>query len=79
MQNSIFVIVLVKVSLQGENKHFWQESWKKYKDAYQPEKKKAKVQITVDEELADIIRVMKKDPLTDRAIRGYAKAFLGKE
>lgn len=52
---------------------------KKYKREYQPEKKKARVQITVDEELADIIRAMKKDGFTDKAIRGYAKAFLGME
>jgi len=52
---------------------------KKYKEAYQPEKKKARVQITVDEDLAEIIKEMKKDAFTDKAIRGYAKAFLGKE
>lgn len=52
---------------------------KKYRQEYQPKKKKARVQITVDEDLAEIIRAMKKDPLTDRAIRGYAKAFLGKD
>lgn len=56
-----------------------QKQTKKYDDAYQPEKKKARVQITVDEDLAEIIRAMKKDPLTDRAIRGYAKAFLGRD
>lgn len=56
-----------------------QNQTKKYENAYQPEKKKARVQITVDEDLAEIIRAMKKDPLTDRAIRGYAKAFLGRD
>jgi len=56
-----------------------QRQTKKYKEAYQPEKKKARVQITVDEDLAEIIREMKKDAFTDKAIRGYAKAFLGKE
>jgi len=56
-----------------------QRQTKKYKEAYHPEKKKGRVQITVDEDLAEIIREMKKDPFTDRAIRGYAKAFLGKE
>lgn len=55
-----------------------QRQTKKYKDAYQPEKRK-RIQITVDEDLADIIRAMKKDAFTDKAIRGYAKAFLGKE
>jgi len=49
---------------------------KKYKDKYQPEKKN-RVQITVDEDLAQIIKEMKKDAFTDKAIRGYAKAFLG--
>jgi len=38
-----------------------------------------RIQITVDEDLAEIIREMKKDAFTDKAIRGYAKAFLGKE
>ena len=56
-----------------------QTQTKKYENSYQPEKKKARIQITVDEDLADIIREMKKDPLTDRAIRGYAKAFLGRD
>lgn len=55
-----------------------QKQTKKFKEAYQPEKRK-RIQITVDEDLAEIIREMKKDPFTDRAIRGYAKAFLGKE
>ncbi len=53
-----------------------QNQTKNYKEAYQPEKKK-RIQITVDAELADIVREMKKDPFTDKAIRGYAKAFLG--
>lgn len=52
---------------------------KKYKREYQLGKKPVRVQITVDEDLADIIRAMKKDAFTDKAIRGYAKAFLGKE
>lgn len=52
---------------------------KKYKEAYQPEKKKGRVQITVDEDLAQIIKEMKRDAFTDKAIRGYAKAFLGME
>ena len=56
-----------------------QNQTKKYKDKYQPEKKKARVQITVDSELSEIIRAMKKDPFTDKAIRGYAKAFMGME
>jgi len=38
-----------------------------------------RIQITVDEDLAEIIKELKKDPGTDKAIRGYAKAFLGKE
>ncbi len=42
-----------------------------------PEKRKVQVHTNVDAELADIIREMKKDPLTDSAIRGYARAFLG--
>lgn len=50
---------------------------KKYKETYQPKKKNATVPIRVDEELAEIIRAMKKDEFTNRAIRGYAKAFLG--
>lgn len=54
-----------------------QSKTKKYKQAYQPERKKVQVHINVDTELADIIREMKKDPLTDSAIRGYARAFLG--
>ncbi len=54
-----------------------QNQTKKYKEAYQPSEKKKRVKITVDTELAEIIREMKKDPFTDKAIRGYAKAFLG--
>lgn len=50
---------------------------RKYKDIYQPKRRKSAVHITVDEELAEIIKEMKKDPDTDKAIRGYAKAFLG--
>lgn len=55
-----------------------QKQTKKYKEAYKPEKKN-RVHITVDEDLAEIIREMKKDAFTDKAIRGYAKAFLGME
>jgi len=54
-----------------------QKQTKKYKEAYQPSEKKKRIQITVDAELAEIVREMKKDPFTDKAIRGYAKAFLG--
>jgi hypothetical protein len=55
-----------------------QSQTKKYKEAYQSlEKRKVQVHINVDSELADIIREMKKDSFTDRAIRGYARAFLG--
>ncbi len=53
-----------------------QNQTKKYNEAYQP-KKNATIHIRVDEELAEIIKEMKKDPFTDKAIRGYAKAFLG--
>jgi len=54
-----------------------QKQTKKYKAAYEPKRRKSAVHITVDEELAGIIKEMKKDPDTDKAIRGYAKAFLG--
>jgi hypothetical protein len=54
-----------------------QSQKKKYKTKYQPGEKKARSSITVDDELAQIIRAMKKDPGTDKAIRGYAKAYLG--
>ena len=54
-----------------------QQQTKKYKEAYRPKKKNATVHIRVDEDLAEIIQAMKKDPVTDKAIRGYAKAFLG--
>jgi hypothetical protein len=54
-----------------------QTQTKKYKNEYQPKEKKSWVSINVDDELAEIIRSMKKDPGTDKAIRGYAKAYLG--
>jgi hypothetical protein len=54
-----------------------QTQTKKYKNEYQPKEKKSWVSINVDDELAEIIRAMKKDPGTDKAIRGYAKAYLG--
>lgn len=53
-----------------------QSQTNKYKEGYEVRDKK-KVQITVDVELAEIIRKMRKDKVTDRAIRGYARAFLG--
>lgn len=61
------------------NESSLQNQTKKYKREYQPEQKKGRVQITVDEDLANIIRAMKRDAFTDKAIRGYAKAFLGLE
>jgi hypothetical protein len=54
-----------------------QNQTKKYKQEYKPGAKHANVHINVDAELADIIRELKKDQITDRAIRGYARAFLG--
>lgn len=55
-----------------------QKQTKNYKDTYQPEKKhRADVHINVDAEMAQIVREMKKDPTVDKAIRGYARAFLG--
>jgi len=50
---------------------------RKYKESYQPKPKKEWVSINVDPELATIIRAMKTDAGTDKAIRAYAKAFLG--
>lgn len=35
------------------------------------------VTVDVDPELARIIETMKSDTMTDRAIRNYAKAFIG--
>ena len=37
------------------------------------------VTIDVDPELAHIIAEMRKDTMTDKAIRNYAKAFIGYE
>jgi len=33
--------------------------------------------VDVDSELARIIEAMSKDPMTNKAIRNYAKAFIG--
>ena len=35
------------------------------------------VTVDVDPELAHIIEEMRKDPMTDKAIRNYARAFIG--
>jgi len=35
------------------------------------------VTVEVDPELARIIEAMRKDPMTDKAIRNYARAFIG--
>jgi hypothetical protein len=35
------------------------------------------VTVDVDPELANIIEEMRKDPMTDKAIRNYARAFIG--
>lgn len=35
------------------------------------------VKVDVDPEIAHIIREMKRDDMTDRAIRNYARAFIG--
>lgn len=37
------------------------------------------VNVEVDRELARIIEEMRKDAMTDKAIRNYAKAFIGYE
>ena len=37
------------------------------------------VNVEVDPELARIIEAMRKDAMTDKAIRNYARAFIGYE
>lgn len=54
-----------------------QKQTKKYKEAYKPEEVRVRIRITVDEELASIVKQMKADSCVNKAIRAYAKAFLG--